>query len=287
MTDRDRAMPYSFKHRYQGRTRRVVLIDVPGFDSTEDDAADLFHTIVTSLIATHAYYKERRQRSRLHGIVYVHDVSGTKWRRSGQECLALLEALCGEQAKSNVCIVLSKCDTRKSAEVAWAKQELEKDKLIGYVGRIYEKNKDAKLCVKELWTLRPVIPEFLADVWDNNVALEDTPAVQHLMTAVVDPKADRRRAAVEKMRERQTSVWSEETRRRYEAIQQQKTRFRDFSQKSLKELADNIKWVATAAGSAGAGALPIFPHVGVAALGAAAGLGTVAALVGIAANSRE
>ncbi|KAH8153100.1 uncharacterized protein LAJ45_02687 [Morchella importuna] len=90
--------PTTYVTRYNGRT--VLLLDTPGFDDSALDNLAILTDIVSNLYIWALQDKEIHT----HGVVFLHDISETRFGGSQQKTLQLLKSMCGPEAMGNVII---------------------------------------------------------------------------------------------------------------------------------------------------------------------------------------
>jgi len=84
------------------KDRRLVLVDTPGFNDTYKSDAEILRRIAAWLEAAY------RQKIRLSGIIYLHDISQEKFSAADSKSLQIFKHLCGDAALRNVVIGTTK-----------------------------------------------------------------------------------------------------------------------------------------------------------------------------------
>ncbi|RPB08895.1 hypothetical protein P167DRAFT_473448, partial [Morchella conica CCBAS932] len=94
----------------------VLLLDTPGFDDSALDNLAILTDIVSNLYIWALQDKEIHT----HGVVFLHDISETRFGGSQQKTLQLLKSMCGPEAMGNVIIgttMWSDNGTKRQAQV--------------------------------------------------------------------------------------------------------------------------------------------------------------------------
>lgn len=81
---------YSFVYNDNNKSRRVVLIDTPGFDDTHRTDIDIRQEI--SFVLPQTY----EQGINLAGIIYLHRITDVRMQGSSLKNLTMFQKLCGE-----------------------------------------------------------------------------------------------------------------------------------------------------------------------------------------------
>ncbi|KAH0603461.1 uncharacterized protein H6S33_007783 [Morchella sextelata] len=84
--------------KHNGRT--VLLLDTPGFDDSAVDNLVILNDIVSNLYMWALQDKDVHT----HGVLFLHDISETRFGGSQQKTLQLLKSMCGPEAMGNVII---------------------------------------------------------------------------------------------------------------------------------------------------------------------------------------
>ncbi|PPQ93883.1 hypothetical protein CVT25_013429 [Psilocybe cyanescens] len=88
------------------KNRRLILVDTPGFDSTDLYDWDVLEKIVTYLQQSY------RDHLLLGGVIYLQDISlGRESGATTQRCLDMLNKACGVDGLKNVVLVSTKWST--------------------------------------------------------------------------------------------------------------------------------------------------------------------------------
>ncbi|KAJ3740296.1 P-loop containing nucleoside triphosphate hydrolase protein [Lentinula detonsa] len=91
-------------HKFIFEGHNITLIDVPGFDDTNESDADILKMIADFLASE---YKAGRQ---LSGIMYLHRISDVRMGGASKRNFVMFEKLCGQDAFMNVAIVTTRWD---------------------------------------------------------------------------------------------------------------------------------------------------------------------------------
>ncbi|KAG9311258.1 P-loop containing nucleoside triphosphate hydrolase protein [Chiua virens] len=83
---------------YREQGRRIILVDVPGFDDSRDDVTD---TDILEKIVRFLEPESGRAR-KLNGIIYMHRISDPRVGGIARKNIRMFEALCGKQGLRNV-----------------------------------------------------------------------------------------------------------------------------------------------------------------------------------------
>ncbi|TFK19340.1 kinase-like protein [Coprinopsis marcescibilis] len=86
---------YGCEHLMDG-SRRVFIVDTPGFDRTKVDDRTTLHTIATWLERTY------RKQVTLSGILYFFDIGASRVTSTGRGNMSVFKDLCGAEAFNNV-----------------------------------------------------------------------------------------------------------------------------------------------------------------------------------------
>jgi hypothetical protein len=86
------------------RGQRVLLVDTPGFDDTYDDDGAILESIAKWLRDT--YKKDML----LSGLIYTHDISMNRFRKSAGKSLQLFKKLTGRDNMNNVVLLTTMWD---------------------------------------------------------------------------------------------------------------------------------------------------------------------------------
>lgn len=82
--------------------RRVVIVDVPGFDDTIEDDAEILRRIAIWLASSYD------DGMKLGGVIYLHEISQTRMLGTTRRNLNMFRKLCGEEALSRVILGTTK-----------------------------------------------------------------------------------------------------------------------------------------------------------------------------------
>ncbi|KAG1862948.1 P-loop containing nucleoside triphosphate hydrolase protein [Suillus tomentosus] len=83
-------------------SRRVILVDTPGFDDTYVDDSEILRHIAVWLASSYG------DNMKLAGILYFHDISQPRMFGTSRKNLDMFRRLCGEDAEKNVILVTTK-----------------------------------------------------------------------------------------------------------------------------------------------------------------------------------
>lgn len=83
-------------------SRRVILVDTPGFDDTFEDDSEILRRIAVWLASSYS------DNMKLAGILYLHDITQTRMFGTSRKNLAMFRRLCGADAEKNVVLVTTK-----------------------------------------------------------------------------------------------------------------------------------------------------------------------------------
>ncbi|KAI5840020.1 P-loop containing nucleoside triphosphate hydrolase protein [Morchella snyderi] len=111
--------PMTYVTKHNGRT--VLLLDTPGFDDSAIDNLVILNEIVSNLYIWALQDKEIHT----HGVLFLHDISETRFGGSQQKTLQLLKAMCGPGAMGNVIIGTTMWSDNGAKHEAQVKRESE------------------------------------------------------------------------------------------------------------------------------------------------------------------
>ena len=94
------AKPQDF--RFDHGSKKVVLIDTPGFDDTNRNDGDVLSDIGFFLAKTY------ENGVRLSGIIYLHDITKNRMTHGGLSNLIMFQDLCGPEPLGNVVLATSR-----------------------------------------------------------------------------------------------------------------------------------------------------------------------------------
>lgn len=89
-------------HEFAYKSKRVMLIDTPGFDDTHRRDADVLLDVATFLSSTYA------NGMKLTGIIYLHDITKNRMTHGGLANLVMFQHLCGEEPLKNVILATTR-----------------------------------------------------------------------------------------------------------------------------------------------------------------------------------
>ncbi len=96
-------------HEFAHKSKRVLLIDTPGFDDTHRSDADVLLDVATFLSGTY------RSGLKLTGIIYLHDITKNRMTHGGMANLVMFQHLCGEKPLKNVILATTRWSDDLSA----------------------------------------------------------------------------------------------------------------------------------------------------------------------------
>ncbi|PPQ72512.1 hypothetical protein CVT26_004027 [Gymnopilus dilepis] len=88
--------------KLEGKDRRLVIVDTPGFDDTYENDSAILQRIAEWLAI--CYSKE----TRLGGVIYLHDISQPRMLGTYRKNLDMFSKLCGKDAWDSVLLVTNK-----------------------------------------------------------------------------------------------------------------------------------------------------------------------------------
>ncbi|KAG6918825.1 hypothetical protein DXG01_011228 [Tephrocybe rancida] len=97
---------------------RIVIVDTPGFDDTYLSDREILSRI--SVWLAHSY----QANMKLAGIIYLYDISHTRWEGSMRRNFEVFEKLCGPVASRKVVLVTTMWDKVKPDEGEMREREL-------------------------------------------------------------------------------------------------------------------------------------------------------------------
>ncbi|KAG6829340.1 hypothetical protein H0H87_011842 [Tephrocybe sp. NHM501043] len=100
---------------------RIVIVDTPGFDDTTVSDREILRRIAIWLARSY------EANMKLAGIIYLYDISHTRWERSAGRNLALFEKLTGQAAAGNIVLATTMWDKVKTEDGDRREQELRED----------------------------------------------------------------------------------------------------------------------------------------------------------------
>lgn len=80
--------------------RRIILLDTPGFDDSAKENLEVLNDIVSHLYA----YTLRRTEVETRGVIFLHDISETRFAGSQRKTLDILKSLVGIENLGNVIV---------------------------------------------------------------------------------------------------------------------------------------------------------------------------------------
>ncbi|GLB39679.1 putative 50S ribosome-binding GTPase [Lyophyllum shimeji] len=89
-------------YRHLGLQGRLVVVDTPGFDDTYDGDVDILRRIADWL------EKSYRDSMVLAGVIYLHDVSQTRFSGTARRNLEMFRHICGDRALQKVILGTTK-----------------------------------------------------------------------------------------------------------------------------------------------------------------------------------
>ncbi|KAG6840201.1 hypothetical protein C0991_008259 [Blastosporella zonata] len=100
---------------------RIVIVDTPGFDDTAVSDREILRRIAIWLARSY------EANMKLAGIIYLYDISHTRWERSSGRSFNLFEKLCGEAATKKIVLATTMWDKVTPEDGDRREQELRSD----------------------------------------------------------------------------------------------------------------------------------------------------------------
>ncbi|KAG6918826.1 hypothetical protein DXG01_011229 [Tephrocybe rancida] len=100
---------------------RIVIVDTPGFDDTMVSDREILRRIAIWLARSY------EANMKLAGIVYLYDISHTRWERSSGKSFNLFEKLCGQSAMKKVVLATTMWDKVNPEDGERREEELKDD----------------------------------------------------------------------------------------------------------------------------------------------------------------
>ncbi|EPS45088.1 hypothetical protein H072_891 [Dactylellina haptotyla CBS 200.50] len=85
--------------------KTVTLVDMPGFDDTHTGSTEIFIQMADWLKKSHD------ENKLLSGIIFLHDITETRFKDSARRTIEMIEELSGESFAQNILLVTNKWDT--------------------------------------------------------------------------------------------------------------------------------------------------------------------------------
>ncbi|OQO14297.1 hypothetical protein B0A48_01173 [Cryoendolithus antarcticus] len=105
-------------------TRKVYLIDTPGFDDTNKTDTDILKQVAHYLSMTY------RKNVRLSGIIYLHRITDVRMSGSSLKNLSMFKKLCGEDAYKHVALATTMWGNLKGANLSLDTGEAREKELV-------------------------------------------------------------------------------------------------------------------------------------------------------------
>lgn len=99
-------------------SRRVILVDTPGFDDTFIDDSEILRRIAVWLASSYD------DNMKLAGILYLHDITQARMFGTSRKNLDMFRRLCGSHAEKNVILVTTKWSIVDEEKGEMRQQEL-------------------------------------------------------------------------------------------------------------------------------------------------------------------
>lgn len=112
--------------------QKIMLLDTPGFDDSGRENLELLNEIISILYLLVL----QKNEFRIHGIIFLHDISEVRFSGSQRKTLSILRALCGEECMGNVIVGTTRWSPEKPAKFK-KEEEREKNFLAEYWRGIY------------------------------------------------------------------------------------------------------------------------------------------------------
>jgi len=232
---------YSFIYK---NTRRVYLIDTPGFDDTNRSDTDVLKDVAFFLAQA---YKTTVQ---LSGIIYLHRITDDRMSGSGLRNLKMFKKLCGEDAYKHVVLGTTMWGNLNGPNLSYdtgVKREEElltrKDwwGLMRDRGSTVFRHDGTKECATKLVESMierrnqdgPVLLNIQKEMIDDKKSLEDTAAGQEVEKELVEAKA-KFREEITDLQESYDQALKERDDQLVEVLQEQ----RDDLEKKLQRASD-------------------------------------------------
>lgn len=111
---------FVISHRDFPTNRRVIVVDTPGFDDTNEDDREILRRIAVWLARSYS------ARMKLAGVIYLHEITQTRMLGTARKNLDMFQKLCGDQATKNTVLVTTKW-SNINKEVGMKREEQLKD----------------------------------------------------------------------------------------------------------------------------------------------------------------
>ncbi|KDR69850.1 hypothetical protein GALMADRAFT_145236 [Galerina marginata CBS 339.88] len=84
------------------KARRILLIDTPGFDDTQQDDYEILKRVATWLKQSY------KKGARVEGVIYLHDITNDRFNGTARRNLKLFQDLCGKDALKGAVLATTK-----------------------------------------------------------------------------------------------------------------------------------------------------------------------------------
>jgi len=248
---------------------------MPGFNDADRDTTDIFEELANWLYLEHLAHGSKPW---IHGIIYLHDIRQPRWQEPDKQCLELLERMCGERARENTHIVLSKADQPEGAtelgrQFDITEEGLKQEYFQAYMGRVFRKQshnyEDTIQCVTRLWDANPVTLQMLTEL-DSGKALPKTAAGHFLQHQIHDSRIARMKEKLKTLSQG-SAAFKQLSGRIEKAVHSRKFLHR-LDKQEMKDLQNQMHKTAAALAVVGAPltVVPFTMHLGIPLLGSAA-----------------
>lgn len=196
--------------------RRIILLDTPGFDDSAKENLEVLNDIVSHLYA----YTLRRTEIETRGVIFLHDISETRFGGSQKKTLDILKSLVGIENLGNVIVgttMWSSPGSDKFKKEEQREQSLLNDQWKGIykTTRVPDGDKDtATSIVTELFARPPVILLSQKEMLRSPNTVESTTAGK-----LVIPESRLELEGLQREREEREKAFQEEVQRREETFQ--------------------------------------------------------------------
>lgn len=223
--------------------RKVLLLDTPGFDDSARENLEVLNEIVSQFYV----FALRRTELETRGVIFLHDISETRFGGSQRKTLSILKALVGDEHMGNVIVgttMWSPAGSSKFENEEQREQSLLDDQWGGIckTTRVPCDDKDAAAgIITDLLARPPVILLSQAEMIEFPHTVENTTAGRLTIPEGRMEMEELRRehARQEKRFEEETQKlraslkkWEDEVRRKFEA--ESKTREEAAKQREIK-----------------------------------------------------
>ncbi|KAF8064882.1 P-loop containing nucleoside triphosphate hydrolase protein [Lyophyllum atratum] len=157
--------------------RRLIVVDTPGFDDTNQDDREILRRIAVWL--AQSYDADMT----LAGVIYLHEITLTRMTGTARKNLDMFDKLCGPNAGPNIILATTKWNEVKKKVGARREKELRATQwkeMIGHgsrMSRFEDSQKSAKAIIKLILKREPVdVAQIQRELVENDTLLSDTEA---------------------------------------------------------------------------------------------------------------